>query len=138
MLKEVNLQLLKLQNDPQLSFFVQTKMGIDFPRIEYQESHLDQSYDFEHTTIQFDQLAYYSNNIFELLLQLAEMESSVEIMISEIEKSKRRVNAIENIVIKEIEEKIRVIRMKLSDLERSNTIRMIKSKEIILNKNEAK
>ena len=67
-----------------------------------------------------------------------EVETKVEMMIHEIEKSKRRVNAIDSIVIKEIEQQIKVIRMKLSDIERSNTIRMIKSKEIITNKSEVK
>src|SRR5690554_739314 len=70
------------------------------------------------------------------LIELLELEAKVERMIIEIEKSKRRVNAIENIVLKELDEQMRVIKAKLSDIERSNTIRIMKSKELIIEKDK--
>ena len=115
-------------------------MGVVIPILETKASHTEVNYDLLSTTSAFDDLITAIQDLFALLIELANLENTIKILVAEIEKSKRRVNAIENIVIKEIEEQIRVIRMKLTDLERSNTIRMMKSKEIIMEKkfNEGK
>ncbi len=110
-------------------------MGVLVPRLEAEMlENNDNNYDLLLTTTAFDELITQIKEIFSDLITLTSLESSISILIREIEKSKRRVNAIENIVIKEIEEQITMIRMKLTDLERSNTIRMMKSKEIVLEK----
>jgi len=109
-------------------------MGVVIPKLEAKAEVQDINYDLLTTTSAFDDLIRAIQDLFALLIELANLESTIKILVAEIEKSKRRVNAIENIVIKEIEEQIRIIRMKLTDLERSNTIRMMKSKEIIIEK----
>ncbi len=68
------------------------------------------------------------------IIKLAEEDKKNRILIKEIEKTKRRVNAIEHLIIPEIESNIKVVRMKISDAERSNTVRIMKSKELILRK----
>lgn len=133
--KEINELLGELR--PKTNVIVSTykMMGVVLPKVEVSYSDIEnETYNYLETTAAFDYLLSYSRKLLSYLLELVEIETKVEKMIDEIEKSKRRVNAIENIVIKEIEEEIRVIRMKLSDMERSNTIRMMKSKEIIINK----
>lgn len=131
----INNYLKELKPTTNLKVSVTKLMGVELPLVDIDfKSDNNYDYNFLETTASFDLLLNFSNNLLEFLLNLAELETKVEKMIIEIEKSKRRVNAIENIVIKEIEEQIRVIRMKLSDLERSNTIRMMKSKEIITSK----
>ena len=55
-------------------------------------------------------------------------------LAKEIEKTRRRVNAIEFFMIPDIEDTLHYIQMKLDDNERSNIVRLMKSKEIILNK----
>ena len=55
----------------------------------------------------------------------------------EIEKTRRRVNAIEYVLIPNLEENIHYITMKLEDNERSNIIRLMKSKEIIMKRTES-
>ena len=109
-------------------------MGVLIPELTSEEKHEELTYDLLLTTTAFDALLSAIKGLFADLITLVNLESTIKILIAEIEKSKRRVNAIENIVIKEIVEQIRVIRMKLTDLERSNTIRMMKSKEIIMDK----
>ena len=109
-------------------------MGVIIPKLETKPDQSELNYDLIATTSAFDELIKAIQDLFALLIELANLESTIKILVAEIEKSKRRVNAIENIIIKEIEEQIRVIRMKLTDLERSNTIRMMKSKEIIIEK----
>ena len=109
-------------------------MGVIVPKLTSQEVSAESSYDLLLTTSAFDDLISAIKDLFAMLMELVNLESTIKILVAEIEKSKRRVNAIENIVIKEIVEQVRVIRMKLTDLERSNTIRMMKSKEIIIEK----
>lgn len=133
--KEINELLGDLRPTTDVSVSTYKMMGVVLPKVEVSYSDIEnETYNFLETTAAFDYLLSYSRKLLSYLLELVEIETKVEKMIDEIEKSKRRVNAIENIVIKEIEEEIRVIRMKLSDMERSNTIRMMKSKEIIINK----
>ncbi|MFA5660292.1 MAG: V-type ATP synthase subunit D [Bacilli bacterium] len=109
-------------------------MGVIVPKLTSQEVSAEPSYDLLLTTSAFDDLIAAIKDLFAMLMELVNLETTIKILVAEIEKSKRRVNAIENIVIKEIVEQVRVIRMKLTDLERSNTIRMMKSKEIIIEK----
>lgn len=133
--KEINELLGELRPTTDVSVSTYKMMGVVLPKVEVSSSDIEnETYNYLETTAAFDYLLSYSRKLLSYLLELVEIETKVEKMIDEIEKSKRRVNAIENIVIKEIEEEIRVIRMKLSDMERSNTIRMMKSKEIIINK----
>ena len=68
------------------------------------------------------------------MIRLAELEKTCDVLADEIEKTRMRVNAIEHIMIPDMEEKIKYIIQKLDDNERSNIIRLMKSKEIILNK----
>ncbi|CCV64730.1 V-type ATP synthase subunit D [Alteracholeplasma palmae J233] len=110
-------------------------MGVEFASIKSGETVVENNYSYFKTSASFDILLKYGRSLLPEILNLAVLESQIESMLVEIEKSKRRVNAIENIILKEINEQIHSIKMKLSDLERSNTIRMIKSKEIILDKN---
>lgn len=109
-------------------------MGVLIPNLTSTKVSEEKDYDLLLTTSDFDSLLVAIKDLFADLMTLVNLESTIKILVAEIEKSKRRVNAIENIVIKEIVEQIRVIRMKLTDLERSNTIRMMKSKEIIIDK----
>jgi V/A-type H+-transporting ATPase subunit D len=65
------------------------------------------------------------------LVELAEKEKSLELLAEEIEKTRRRVNALEYILIPNLEDTIRYIRMKLAEMERSDLSRLMKIKDII-------
>ena len=67
----------------------------------------------------------------ERLLALAEVEKSCELMADEIEKTRRRVNALEYRTIPDLEDTIRFIRMKLDENERATITRLMKVKDII-------
>ena len=66
------------------------------------------------------------------LLRLAEVEKSCQLMAAEIEKTRRRVNALEHVVIPELRENIKYITMKLDENERSTQIRLMKVKDMML------
>ena len=66
------------------------------------------------------------------MLRLAEVEKSCQLMAGEIEKTRRRVNALEHVMIPETQEKIKYIKMKLDENERSTQIRLMKVKDMML------
>ena len=68
------------------------------------------------------------------LLKLAESEKSAQLLAQEIEKTRRRVNALENVMIPNYEETIKYIKMKLEENERAGTTRMMKVKDMIAKK----
>ena len=66
------------------------------------------------------------------MLRLAECEKSCQLMAAEIEKTRRRVNALEHVVIPETQQNIRYITMKLDENERSSQTRLMKVKDMML------
>lgn len=66
------------------------------------------------------------------MLRLAEIEKATQLLAEEIEKTRRRVNALEYVKIPQMQESIRYITMKLDENERANTIRLMKVKDMIL------
>lgn len=88
-------------------------------------------YGFAQTSSELDDAISKLYSIMPKLLRLAEVEKSVQLMADEIEKTRRRVNALEYRTIPELEETIRYIRMKLDENERSTITRLMKVKDII-------
>ena len=66
------------------------------------------------------------------MLKLSETEKACQLMAAEIEKTRRRVNALEHVVIPQTEQNIRYITMKLDENERSTQIRLMKVKDMML------
>ena len=72
------------------------------------------------------------SDIFPDMLKLAECEKACQLMAAEIEKTRRRVNALEHVMIPELQENIKYITMKLDENERSTQIRLMKVKDMML------
>jgi V/A-type H+-transporting ATPase subunit D len=68
------------------------------------------------------------------MLKLAEIEKSCQLMAAEIEKTRRRVNALEHVIIPEAQANIKYITMKLDENERSTQIRLMKVKNMVAEK----
>jgi V/A-type H+-transporting ATPase subunit D len=88
-------------------------------------------YGFAQTSPELDEAISKLYGIMPKLLELAEVEKACQLMADEIEKTRRRVNALEYRTIPELEETIRFIRMKLDENERSTIVRLMKVKDII-------
>jgi len=71
------------------------------------------------------------DKFIEHLLNLAEKEKAVQLMATEIEETRRRVNVLEYKLIPGIIETIKFIAMKLEETERSSTVRLMKVKDIV-------
>lgn len=107
-------------------------MGIDVPAIKIADSGGElYPYSFLTVTDELDNSVLGLNNVLVKLIQLAEVEKTCNMLADEIEKNKRRVNALENIMIPQLEETIKYIKMKLDENERSSTVRLMKVKQII-------
>ena len=119
-------------NEVNLKYSKENIMSVHVPKITIDS--LDTktiNYSFYSTPPTLDKAVLELAEALPKLIALAEIEKKVDMLASEIEKTRRRVNAIEHIMIPELETNIKVIEMKLDDQERSNTVRMMKSKEIV-------
>ena len=66
-----------------------------------------------------------------MMVELAAVEKAVDLLSEEIEKTRRRVNALEYVLIPELEAAVKDIGMRLSEIERSNASRLMKIKDIV-------
>ncbi|MEO0122994.1 MAG: V-type ATP synthase subunit D [candidate division WOR-3 bacterium] len=89
------------------------------------------SYGFLNTSGDLDLALKKIDTLLEGLLKIAELEKALELLAIEIEKTRRRVNALEFILIPSIEETIKYINLKLSEIERSDLTRLMRVKEIL-------
>ena len=90
------------------------------------------SYGTAFTSIDLDGAVKSLSEVFPKMIRLAEIEKACQLMADEIEKTRRRVNALEHIMIPDYEETIKFITMKLSENERSTTTSLMKVKDMVL------
>lgn len=90
------------------------------------------SYGYAFTSDDLDVAVKSLSDIMPLMLRLAEVEKSCQMMADEIEKTRRRVNALEHVMIPQYQETIKYITMKLDENERSTTTRLMKVKDMML------
>jgi V/A-type H+-transporting ATPase subunit D len=92
------------------------------------------SYGYAFTSFDLDDAVRALSDIMPDLLRLAEVEKACQLMASEIEKTRRRVNALEHVMIPQYQETIRYITMKLDENERSSITRLMKIKDMMIAK----
>ena len=111
-------------------------MSVNLPIFRARTRTADQndifSYGFAYTSSDLDGAVQSLSDILPDMLRLAEVEKSCQLMASEIEKTRRRVNALEHVIIPETREGIRYITMKLDENERSTQVRLMKVKDMML------
>ena len=103
---------------------------------KYKSPHSDDiyPYGFAGTSGELDGAIRTLAEIFPLMLELATAEKRTALLAEEVEKTRRRVNALEYVVIPDLQDTIRYIRMKLDENERGNQTRLIKVKDMIIEK----
>lgn len=90
------------------------------------------SYGYAFTSDDLDVAVKSLSDIMPMMIRLAEVEKSCQMMADEIEKTRRRVNALEHVMIPQYQETIKYITMKLDENERSTTTRLMKVKDMML------
>ena len=111
-------------------------MSVKVPVYEFKTKNNDPSeiypYGFAMTSGELDDALSALSGVFTDMLELARIEKTMQLLAQEIEKTRRRVNALEYIMIPEMEQNIRFITIKLDENERGNIIRLMKVKDMIL------
>lgn len=111
-------------------------MSVDVPVFGFTTTTQDTAdiypYGFATTSGELDKAIARLAEVFPVMLSLAAMEKETALLAQEIEKTRRRVNALEYIMIPQLEETIKYIRMKLDENERGNQTRLMKVKDMML------
>ena len=111
-------------------------MSVNVPVYDFKTKNDDPAeifpYGFAQTSGELDDALEQLAQVFQDMLQLAQIEKSMQLLAQEIEKTRRRVNALEYVMIPELEENIRYITMKLDENESSTKVRLMKVKEMVL------
>lgn len=89
-------------------------------------------YGYAQTSGELDDAISAFSEVFQDMLELAQVEKTMQLLAQEIEKTRRRVNALEYVMIPEMQQNIRYISMKLDENERANTVRLMKVKDMVL------
>lgn len=132
----LNTALLAPKQKVSLECSVENVMSVEVPKFTFhtrspQEGDMF-SYGFAFTSGDLDEAVESLANVFPAMLRLAESEKACQLMAAEIEKTRRRVNALEHVMIPQLQETIRYITMKLDENERSTQVRLMKVKDMML------
>ena len=117
-----------------LDMSVQNLMGVEIPVFESNIECNDDiyPYGFYGTSVELDNALTALNNLLPKLLELSQIEKSVQLLSLEIEKTRRTVNALEFVRIPNLQQTAKYIRMKLDENERGNISRLMKVKDSIV------
>ena len=132
----LNTALLAPKQEVYLECGTKNVMSVEIPQFTYKTRTPNEgdifSYGFAFTSGELDEAVESMAGVLPDLLRLAETEKSCQLMASEIEKTRRRVNALEHVMIPDLQESIKYITMKLDENERSTQIRLMKVKDMML------
>ena len=111
-------------------------MSVNVPVYDFRSKSADAGdiypYGLAQTSGELDDALTALSGVFEDMLELAQVEKSMQLMAQEIEKTRRRVNALEYVMIPELQADIKYITMKLEENENSTKVRLMKVKEMVL------
>ena len=120
----------------ELDMTFENVMSVNVPEYHFRTKNDDPSqiypYGFAQTSGELDDAVSELSGVFQDMLKLAQIEKTSQLLAEEIEKTRRRVNALEYVKIPQMQANIKYITMKLDENERANTIRLMKVKDMIL------
>lgn len=124
---------LNVQNEPEIRAETQNIMGVVVPEIESEDVRrtvTEREYGLTTSTSRIDAVADKYEQLIEKIIEAAETQTKVLKLLNEIEKTKRRVNALEHKTIPEMKEDLDYVSQTLEESEREETFRMKKVKEM--------
>jgi V/A-type H+-transporting ATPase subunit D len=128
--------LLYPKQSVELEMKFQNIMSVNVPVYSFSTRNQDPTeiypYGFAQTSGELDTALEALANVFQDMLELAQVEKTMQLLAADIEKTRRRVNALEYVMIPDFQTKIRYISMKLDENERGNTTRLMKVKDMVL------
>ena len=125
--------LLLPRGQGEVAVAMREQMGLAYPTFSFEGGNSETyNYGFAFTSGELDGALLALSSVRQELLQLASAEKEVELLAAEIERTRRRVNALEHILMPRYLEAIRAIQMKLEENERGNITRLMKVKDMML------
>jgi V/A-type H+-transporting ATPase subunit D len=128
---EVDLAFLMPRKRLLLEVGIQRILNLRAPKFERREEGDIHCYGFAHTPAQLDAAMIALDKAFNRLIELAEKEKTLQLLAMEIERTRRRVNALEHVVIPNLQDTLAYITSRMAELERSNISRLMRIKEIV-------
>ena len=116
-----------LKADPQVKLSGKSIMGMMVPKVEAERIHTkltDKGYGVIETSTYIEEAAMAFEKLLDTIVRAAEVETTMKKLLEEIEKTKRRVNALEFKIIPELKESERFVKFSLEEMERENTTRL--------------
>jgi V/A-type H+-transporting ATPase subunit D len=123
--------LSKISSKIEISVSTARIMNVRVPLLNIEHLEITKGYDFLNTSGQLDLAVAGAGDYIQSLLKLAQLLKTLDILSYEIERTRRRVNALEYLLIPSIQDTIRNINQKLNELERGNLVRLMRVKEIV-------
>jgi len=109
----------------------QNVMSVQVPRYKIIEEGNLYTYGMKNTSPELDNAIKKYKQIIPLMVKMAELDKAIVLLTEEIEKTRRRVNALEYVMIPNLEDTIKFITMKLDEMARSSNSALMRIKEII-------
>lgn len=129
--EQITRALVECQGQASLTHTIREIMNVRIPVFSLEAFGLELSYSFVDTPVELDQAIMELQEVFPELLALAGLEETLRTLAKEIEKTRRRVNALEYVLIPQLEEGIRQITRKLDEMERGTRTQLMKIKDML-------
>ena len=124
------------QQSVSLTMDTNNVMSVEVPVYHFQTKNADPGeiypYGFAQTSGELDLAMERLNQVFADMLELAQVEKTMQLLAEDIEKTRRRVNALEYVMIPEMQGNIKYISMKLEENDLSTKVRLMKVKDMVL------
>lgn len=134
--EEISVAFMGNNNTAEVDVGIKNIMDVEVPEFSLKSKNFARndiySYGFAFTSVALDGAVEMYNSVFADMIRLAETEKNCMVLAKEIEKTRRRVNALEHIMIPQYEETIKYITMRLEETERDSTTRILKIKDMII------
>lgn len=128
--------LLYPRQSVELDMTFRNVMSVNVPVYEFKTQTADADdiypYGFAQTSGELDDAIGAMSDVFSDMFELAQVEKTMQLLADEIEKTRRRVNALEYVMIPEMETSIKYITLKLEENDRSTKVRLMKVKDMVL------
>ena len=118
---------LSVKESVDVSITSRSIMGVPVPLVDTQieeRSLVSRGYGFTDTSIQLDEASKKFEEALKMIIELGEIEKTIFLLAAEIESTKRRVNALEHIMIPRLQNTVKSIDMRLQEMERENFVRL--------------